>query len=179
MARKQPAVALLLIGRCLEFMKGELEGSTEKTQWIRRCQENMVLCGVLGGAGQAGRSERSCYSYKISYRKAQLCLKLYHECLQSRRLPWSEVHDSHETTYYHVNQPYYQQKGRNKNPNYTNGIHYYPRFALPVTFSHTAAPGSEVAQPAPEKKELKRESKKENKKNGTKSKKKRKTEEEL
>ena len=100
-ARKQPAVGQLMIGRCMEFMKeaGEVEGNTERAGWLRRCQENLVLCGVLAGAGEGSRGGTASYSYKINYRKAQLSLKVYHDWLgrESRKLPWAEVHDHHDT----------------------------------------------------------------------------------
>jgi len=42
--------------------------------------------------------------------------------------------------YYYPNQPYFQQKGKNKNHNFTNGKYFYRRFVLPeweVSFETT------------------------------------------
>jgi hypothetical protein len=36
----------------------------------------------------------------------------------------------YETVYFYPNQPYFQQKGKNKNPNYTNSKYYYRRYIL-------------------------------------------------
>jgi hypothetical protein len=72
-------------------------------------------------------------SFKNSYRKAEICIKHYHELLaeQPRILPSKEVHDAYEPVYYYPNQPYFQQKGKNKNPNFTNGRAYYRRYVMP------------------------------------------------
>ena len=40
------------------------------------------------------------------------------------------MHDFYETVYHYPNLPYFQQKGKNKNPNYTNKKFYYRRYVL-------------------------------------------------
>jgi hypothetical protein len=70
-------------------------------------------------------------------------------------LPFREVHDSYETVYFYPNQPYFQQKGKNKNPNFTNGKAYYRRYLLPD--SDPPTPGLINAEVEP--KEPKQESK--------------------
>ena len=72
------------------------------------------------------------YSYKINYRKAQVCLNHYHEILKNPQkvLTFKEIHDFYETIFHYPNQPYFQQKGKNKNPNYTNGKFFYRRYVL-------------------------------------------------
>lgn len=41
------------------------------------------------------------------------------------------MHDFYETVYYYPNLPYFQQKSKNKNPNYTNKKFFYRRYVLP------------------------------------------------
>jgi hypothetical protein len=48
----------------------------------------------------------------------------------SKVLPYREIHDFYETVYYYPNQPYFQQKGKNKNPIFTNGRSFYRRYLL-------------------------------------------------
>jgi len=72
------------------------------------------------------------YSYKINYRKAQFCLNLYHEMLQSsaKETTYNKIHDFYETVYYYPNQPYFQQKNKDKNPNFSNNKYFYRRYVL-------------------------------------------------
>jgi hypothetical protein len=86
--------------------------------------------------GNMYESIKECGSYgsfKQSYRKAEVCIKYYQQLLteQPRVLLNKEVHDSYEPVYFYPNQPYFQQKGKNKNPNFTNGRAYYPRYVMP------------------------------------------------
>jgi len=133
------AAAQLLLRRCLNYFSGkEQAGNNERGSYVSKCRENQVLVGLLGSGSMGGLFEtlRACggsNSFKFNYRKAQVCLMYYHELLAnpSRILPFKEVHDSYETIYYHPNQPYFQQKGKNKNPSFTNGRAYYRRYVLP------------------------------------------------
>lgn len=86
--------------------------------------------------GNMYESVKECGSYgsfKQSYRKAEVCIKYYQQLLteQPRVLLNKEVHDSYEPVYFYPNQPYFQQKGRNKNANFTDGRAYYRRYVMP------------------------------------------------
>lgn len=61
-----------------------------------------------------------------------MCLNYYHSVLKANEkiLSYSDIHDQYEPTYYYPNQPYFQQKGKNKNPNFTNGKHFHRRYVL-------------------------------------------------
>ena len=91
------------------------------------------------------KSCNNCNSYKYNYRKAQVCLEFYHELLANPQkvLASKEIHDFYETVYFYPNQPYFQQKGKNKNPNYTNNRFFYRRYILPEWENS----GSEFANP--------------------------------
>ena len=45
-------------------------------------------------------------------------------------LTYQEIHDFYDTVYYYPNMPYFQQKGKNKNHNYTNGKFVYRRYVI-------------------------------------------------
>lgn len=135
----QTAPAQLLFRKAFAFLSSpELEGSTERAGMVVKCRENILLSS-LGGKNpnypaifsslhDLGKS----VSFKINYRKAQLCVNFYHHLLKTpeRVLPYQEIHDFYETLYYYPNQPYFQQKSKNKNPNFTNGKFSYRRYVL-------------------------------------------------
>jgi hypothetical protein len=135
----QAALAQLLFRKALTyFISPELEGSTERAAMVLKCKENMLLSS-LGGKNPnypaifAGLSDLGkTVSFKINYRKAQLCVNFYHHLLKTpeRLLPYQEIHDFYETVYYYPNQPYFQQKAKNKNPNFTNGKFSYRRYVI-------------------------------------------------
>jgi hypothetical protein len=85
------------------------------------------------------KSCNSSSSFKLNYRKAEVLIKYYHELLSSaqRVLPYKEIHDSYEPVYFHPNQPYFQQKGKNKNPTFSAGRAYYRRYVMPECGNHT------------------------------------------
>jgi hypothetical protein len=136
--RSQVAPAQLLLTKTLGFF-GAREGDSgsERARLASRCRENILLSVVAGGrrCGEGLELLRQCqdsYTYKINYRKAQLCLGHYHELLQNpgKVVTYKDIHDFYETVYYYPNMPYFQQKGKNKNPNYTNGKFSYRRYVL-------------------------------------------------
>lgn len=68
----------------------------------------------------------------MNYRKAQICINLYHELLQkySRLVPWEDIHDQYDTVFYYPNEPYIGQKSKNRNIHYANKKHFYRRYVL-------------------------------------------------
>ncbi len=94
----------------------------------------MTPTAPLAGSYEALRTCGGSNSYKLNYRKAEVCLKHYHEMLavSPRVLPPRDIHDSYDTIYFHPNQPYFQQKNKNKNPSFTNGKASYRRYVLPT-----------------------------------------------
>lgn len=111
-----------------------------------RCRDNLMLIEIAHGrnwdsAYQGLKNQHNCYSYLINYRKAQLCLNYYHQLLKNpeKVLSYQEIHDFYDTVYYYPNQPYFQQKGKNRNPNYTSRKFFYRRYVL--------SPGQTVEQP--------------------------------
>jgi len=105
---------------------------------IASCRDNVLVMSLRSGMEsyeqlyEGLKNHHNCYSYKLNYRKAQLCLNYYHELLKNpkRVLTYKDIHDFYDTVYYYPNMPYYQQKGKNKNPNYTNNKFYYRRYVL-------------------------------------------------
>lgn len=116
----------------------ELQFNPEKNILINKIKENLLLSSLQhencdhSQIYESLKQFNHSYSYKINYRKSQICLNYYHEILKNPQkiLTFKEIHDFYETIYYYPNQPYFQQKGKNKNPNYTNGKFFYRRFIL-------------------------------------------------
>lgn len=137
---KQSATSQLTIHKTLNYLlkRDNGEFNNEKYQFMEKCKDNLLV-GLLSmprgnyqGAYEALKTHHNCYSYKLNYRKAQLCLNYYHELLKNptRVLTYQEMHDFYETVYYYPNLPYFQQKGKNKNLNYSNKKFYYRRYVL-------------------------------------------------
>ena len=107
---------------------------------IAKCRDNLLLTTLASSpsntnyesAFESLSSHHNSYSYKLNYRKAQLCLNYYHQLLKEpeRVLTYQEIHDFYDTVYYYPNMPYFQQKGKNKNHNYTNGKFVYRRYVI-------------------------------------------------
>lgn len=139
---QRAAAGQLLIRRSLNYFTNakELAGNNERSSYIAKCRENLLLASLLtpsaplSGAYEALRTCGGSNSYKLNYRKAEICLKYYHEILAAspRVLPSRDIHDAYDTVYFHPNQPYFQQKNKNKNPAFTNGKANYRRYVLPT-----------------------------------------------
>lgn len=140
---QKSTAAQFLLRKSLNYFTSakELTSNNERSSYIAKCKQNIILSGLLSPNSNLTFSNhyellKSCSSsnsYKFNYRKAQVCLKFYHELLAnpSKVLPYEEIHDFYETAYFYPNQPYFQQKGKNKNPNFTNGRSFYRRYLLP------------------------------------------------
>lgn len=137
---KKTGPGKLMISKALNCLakEKELECNNERAGLISKCRDNLMIASLPASAAgysmpyEALKTHHNCYSYKLNYRKAELCLNFYHELIKnpSRVLPYKEIHDFYETVYYYPNLPYFQQKGKNKNPNYSNGKVFYRRYIL-------------------------------------------------
>lgn len=71
-------------------------------------------------------------SFKFFYRKGQLAVNLFHKIIKESEnlMPYKEIVDNFDCCYYYPNDPYFQSKGRNKNPLYNQGKKYYRRYQV-------------------------------------------------
>ena len=124
--------------------------NNEKATMIGKCKDNILLAILLEPRSsyengyESLKGQHNSYSYKINYRKAQLCLNYYHELIKgnSKVLPYDDINDFYQTLYYYPNMPYFQQKNKNKNPNYTNKKFVYRRYQ--IENNHKSLPSKDV-----------------------------------
>ena len=71
-------------------------------------------------------------SYKLFYRKGQLCMEYLHGLIRSSQdtQPYKGITDQFDCSYFYINEPYFQSKGKNKNPLYSQGKKYYRRYIV-------------------------------------------------
>jgi hypothetical protein len=82
----QAASAQVLLRKSLNYFTNskDMELSNEKNSFITICKNNMLLSALLTANPcfnliiESLKSYESSYSYKINYRKAQVCLNFYH-----------------------------------------------------------------------------------------------------
>lgn len=103
---KQSAASHLTIQKVLGYFSKaskaeDLKFNNERYQFAQKCKDNMLMSvltmpnATYQSAYEALKNHHNCYSYKLNYRKAQLCLNYYHEVLKnpSRVLTYEEIHD--------------------------------------------------------------------------------------
>lgn len=71
-------------------------------------------------------------SYKLFYRKGQLCVQYLHNLIRQGQntVPYKQIVDNFDCSYFYINDPYFQQKGKNRNLTYTQGKRYYRRYIV-------------------------------------------------
>jgi hypothetical protein len=71
-------------------------------------------------------------SYKLFYRKGQLCVEYLHHLTRTSQntVPYTSIEDSFDCSYFYINDPYFQSKGKNKNLFYNQGKRYYRRYVV-------------------------------------------------
>lgn len=94
-AHRKPVPAQLLLRKALSGLIKQLPPHSERSAYVRRCKENMLLCGLIDehqsyGLLVTAKELPGSNSYKLNYRKAQACLNHYHELLANppRLLPY-------------------------------------------------------------------------------------------
>ena len=86
----------------------DLDRHNERTEWVHKIQGNLAMIGARKGGDcmyEASRCFAASHSFKLNYRKAQICLNSYHELIGSgaRKMPYRDIHDSYDIIYYHPN----------------------------------------------------------------------------
>lgn len=87
----QAAPATLMMHKTLTFLTSskDLEGNNERSQLAGKCRDNLLLASLLNSGGnyekayEGLKSHPNCYSFKLNYRKAQMCLEYYHQLLKN------------------------------------------------------------------------------------------------
>jgi hypothetical protein len=87
----QGAAAQVLLTKSLAFFTGskEMDLSNERSRFVTICKDNMLLSALMSASpcysliAESLKSYEHSYSYKMNYRKAQVCINFYHELLRS------------------------------------------------------------------------------------------------
>jgi hypothetical protein len=59
-------------------------------------------------------------------------MNLFHKIIKESEnlMPYKDIIDNFDCCYYYPNDPYFQSKGKNKNPLYAQGKKYYRRYQV-------------------------------------------------
>jgi hypothetical protein len=79
----------MMMTRTLSYLTNEkeLQGNNERAMMIGKCRDNLLLASLTDSSYEVAyeslKNHHNCYSYKLNYRKAQLCLNYYHQLLKN------------------------------------------------------------------------------------------------